>query len=233
MTTTIARIDRTFAIALAVSIAFHAALFVALTLVSVPSPVMATSVLNVRLNTAFRPMPEPEAEAPVEPAQPTSLPRLASPASPPLDTTEPDPPQLSNLPSEPTNVVPAIQVDATSLQAFVNANTNFRADAIGSGYSVTDQYRQRWHQRVQRIGQLNYPASASRLKLSGQLTLNVEINTDGSLATVGVSQSSGHDELDLAALEIVRQSSPYEPLPPNLPRNDGRYRFSSTWEFRR
>ena len=45
---------------------------------------------------------------------------------------------------------------------------------------VAEQYRRQWHQRVQRIGQLNYPEAASKMSLSGQLTLKVAINTDGS-----------------------------------------------------
>ena len=92
------------------------------------------------------------------------------------------------------------------LQAFIESTTDREPPSLGTEIDVAEQYRRQWHQRVQRIGQLNYPEAASKMKLTGQLTLNVAINTDGSLATVGIAQSSGHDELDFAALEIVRQS---------------------------
>ena len=233
MNASLPRVDGHLAIALAVSITLHAALFVALTLVrDAPAPKVVSSI-NVRLSTAVPPAPVPTA----------SLPEVVEQISEPVVEAELEPPRVESVATEsrrtpaPIAVTPTaspqLKLDAVSLQAFIESTTEHNPPAFGTEIDVAAQYRRQWHQRVQRIGQLNYPEAASKMKLTGQLALNVAINTDGSLATVGIAQSSGHDELDFAALEIVRQSSPFEPLPPNLPRSNGQFRFESTWEFRR
>ena len=163
--------------------------------------------------------------------------------SDPVLETVPDIPKLAPVEAEPRRTPapvaitptepPPLDLDPDSLQAFIGSSTKLNPPSLTSEFDITEQYRARWHQRVQRIGQLNYPEAATKLKLTGQLTLTVAINSDGSLASVGIAQTSGYDELDVAALEIVRQSSPFEPLPPNLPRSNGRFQFESTWEFRR
>lgn len=233
MNASLPRVDGHLAIALAVSIVLHAALFAALTLVQdAPAPKVVSSI-NVRLSTAVPP-------APVSTA---SLPEVVEQISEPVVEAKLEPPRVESVATEshrtpaPIAVTPTaspqLKLDAVSLQAFIESTTERNPPAFGTEIDVAAQYRRQWHQRVQRIGQLNYPEAASKMKLTGQLALNVAINTDGSLATVGIAQSSGHDELDFAALEIVRQSSPFEPLPPNLPRSNGQFRFESTWEFRR
>ena len=129
--------------------------------------------------------------------------------------------------------LPSISIDIEDVRDFVGSNVSLELEASSQLTSVEAEYRSQWHKRVQRIGQLNYPASAIRQRISGRLTLQVAINTDGSLASVGILESSGHDALDLAAMDIVRQTAPYAPLPPNIRRTDGQYRFQSMWEFRR
>ena len=225
--------DRQFGIALALSIALHAVLFaVVVDFEDSPTPKIVSSI-NVRLSTAITPTP------PLETTSTDVLPR----SSDPVVETVPDIPKLAPVEAEPRRTpapvavtpteLPPLNLDPDSLQAFIGSATKLNPPSLTSEFDVTEQYRARWHQRVQRIGQLNYPEAATKLKLTGQLTLKVAINSDGSLASVGIAQTSGYDELDVAALEIVRQSSPFEPLPPNLPRSKGRFRFESTWEFRR
>ena len=227
------RIDGQLGIALALSVALHAVLFAALALVQdTPAPAVV-STLNVRLSTAVTPIP-PSTTTNAEVAERSADPLIEEVADLPpeqsvtaaihgTDTSTADTPTESHQ----------LQIDPASLQAFIVSTTEPVPPLLGSEVDIAEQYRRQFHKRVQRIGQLNYPSAASRLKLSGLLTLNVVINSDGSVGSVGIAQSSGHDELDLAALEIVHQSSPFRPLPPNLPRSNGQFRFQSTWEFRR
>ena len=74
-------------------------------------------------------------------------------------------------------------------------------------------YEKTWQDKVQRIGNMNYPEAAQNGKLSGSLELSVGINTDGTLYRVDVLRSSGHKELDEAAINIVKLAAPYAKLP--------------------
>ena len=232
MRTIYARFDRSLWIALAISLALHAALLATgLFSWETHAPKVVSSI-QVRLNTIAIAPPETAISPSESPTVEETIATIEQPATiPPAVDLEPASLPVEAAPS--ANSQFRVPLDPESIRSFVSAGEARDPTAFDSLSSVEEQYRRQWHQRVQRIGQLNYPTNASRLKLSGQLTLRVAINTDGSLASVGVAQSSGHDELDFAALDIVRQSAPFDPLPTNLPRTDGQFRFASTWEFRR
>jgi protein TonB len=74
-------------------------------------------------------------------------------------------------------------------------------------------YEKSWKSKIERIGNMNYPESARNGRLSGALELSVGINTDGSLYRIDVLRSSGHKELDQAAINIVKLAAPYAKLP--------------------
>jgi len=94
------------------------------------------------------------------------------------------------------------------------------------------QYLEDWRQKVERIGNLNYP-EAAKGKLYGTLRLKVEIRADGNLESVEILESSGHKILDDAALRIVRMSSPYAQFPAELKRDTDILSFIRTWMFTR
>ena len=227
------RVHGQLGVALAISVALHAVLLATLLLIQQSPAPKVISAINVRLSAAAAPAPQPESSMVVE--EQLSEERLIETQveRPPIETTAAELPRTPPSAAVRPEVTRRVQLDAASLEAFINSTTDLRPPSLNGELSIAEMYRRQWHQRVQRIGQLNYPATASRMKLTGQLALRVAINTDGSLASVGIAQSSGHDELDFAALKIVRQASPFEPLPPNLPRTNDQFRFESTWEFRR
>ena len=227
------RVDGQLGVALAISVALHAVLLATLLLIQESPTPKVISAINVRLSAAAAPSPQPESL--LEEEEQLSEERLIETQveRPPIETTAAELPRTPPSAAVRPEVTRRVQLDAASLEAFINSTTDLRPPSLNGELSIAEMYRRQWHQRVQRIGQLNYPATASRMKLTGQLALRVAINTDGSLASVGIAQSSGHDELDFAALKIVRQASPFEPLPPNLPRTNDQFRFESTWEFRR
>lgn len=74
-------------------------------------------------------------------------------------------------------------------------------------------YLRAWVDRVERVGNLNYPDEARRRHLSGQLVISVAIRRDGSVERADVIQSSGIPLLDSAALRIAKLAEPYPPLP--------------------
>jgi protein TonB len=95
---------------------------------------------------------------------------------------------------------------------------------------IAAQYLEDWRQKVERIGNLNYP-EAAKGRLYGNLLLYVEIKSDGNLERVEVQRSSGHRILDEAALRIVRMAAPYGSFSAELKRQTDIVAFARTWVF--
>ncbi len=91
-------------------------------------------------------------------------------------------------------------------------------------------YLRAWVDRVERVGNLNYPDEARRRKLSGTLVISVAIRQDGSIERADVIQSSGIKLLDAAALRIARLAEPYPPLP-KTEENVDVLHVTRTWNF--
>ncbi|MCD9032836.1 energy transducer TonB [Luteimonas sp. Y-2-2-4F] len=87
---------------------------------------------------------------------------------------------------------------------FVSASTQEYAYA---------SYLRAWVDRVERVGNLNYPDEARRRGLAGELVISIAIRRDGSVEGARVIRSSGVPLLDDAALRIARLAEPYPPLP--------------------
>ena len=92
------------------------------------------------------------------------------------------------------------------------------------------QYVEDWRQKIQRIGNLNYP-DAAKGRLYGSLTLSVVIKANGDLKQVEVIRSSGQALLDDAARRIVRMAAPFAPFPPNIQRDTDELDITRTWTF--
>lgn len=89
-----------------------------------------------------------------------------------------------------------------------------------------------WTERIESVGNRNYPAEARRRRLYGDLRLLVAVRPDGHVAEIRVLQSSGYPVLDEAAIRIVRLSSPFEPFPPGLRQRSDLLEIIRTWQFR-
>ncbi len=96
---------------------------------------------------------------------------------------------------------------------------------------VPARYMREWIDRVERVGNLNYPDQARRQKLSGTLILDVVINSDGELVNIDLRQSSGHKLLDDAAQRIVKLAAPYSPFPAKLKQQADVIHILRSWEF--
>jgi protein TonB len=93
------------------------------------------------------------------------------------------------------------------------------------------RYLHGWKLRVERVGTLNFPNEARRRALSGNPVLEVAIGADGALEQVVVRRSSGHPELDQAAVNIVRLASPFDPFPAAMRASFPVLRFAYEWQF--
>jgi len=92
-------------------------------------------------------------------------------------------------------------------------------------------YLDAWRRRVERIGTINFPTAARRRGLTGNPVIEVTLRRDGRLQTARIQRSSGHAEIDAAALDILRLASPFDPFPADLARDYRTLRFPYEWRF--
>jgi len=91
-------------------------------------------------------------------------------------------------------------------------------------------YVEDWRQKIERIGNLNYPESA-RGRIYGTLRLTVSINSDGTVAAMDLERSSGFKILDAAAQRIVQLAAPYGKFPANIRKETDILVITRTWHF--
>lgn len=92
-------------------------------------------------------------------------------------------------------------------------------------------YMSAWVSKVERVGNLNYPAELRRKKLHGDLILTVGIHKNGTIESIDVMRSSGIAEIDRAAINIVQMAAPYAPLPDNITEQVDVLHITRTWRF--
>ena len=92
-------------------------------------------------------------------------------------------------------------------------------------------YKKQWQEKVERIGNLNYPEVARQKGFSGKLRMDVGIKHDGSIYSIRIRKSSGYKALDDAAIRIVRIGAPYAPLPKELRAELDVLVISRIWRF--
>lgn len=92
-------------------------------------------------------------------------------------------------------------------------------------------YLDRWRRKIERVGTMNFPDVARRKNLSGTPVIEVTIGADGRLLETKVRRSSGHAEIDAAAMRILRLASPYDPFPGDLNAHHDQIRIAYEWQF--
>lgn len=128
---------------------------------------------------------------------------------------------LPSIPAD-TDAHTALAYSEDPRERFVNVNTEEVLYAA---------YLHAWRERVERVGNLNYPDEARRQGLRGALQLEVALGANGNVRQLRVLDSSGHRVLDDAAMRIVYMAAPFPPFPDNLRREVDLLRFVFVWEF--
>lgn len=147
-----------------------------------------------------------------------------------VETPEPDQPTAAELRHE--------AMKMASLQPAMSRHSRFQSKLERREYiSANTQeyefasYMSSWVSKVERVGNLNYPTELRNKRLHGDLVLTVGIRQDGSVEDIDVMRSSGRQEIDRAAIEIVRLASPYAPLPDNIRERVDVLHITRTWRF--
>jgi periplasmic protein TonB len=92
-------------------------------------------------------------------------------------------------------------------------------------------YLDSWRRKIERVGTMNFPDAARRRKLSGTPVIEVTIGADGKLLKTLVRRSSGHAEIDEAAMRILKLAAPYDPFPSELGAKHDEIRIAYEWQF--
>jgi protein TonB len=93
-------------------------------------------------------------------------------------------------------------------------------------------YLDSWRRKIERVGTINFPNFFARRKnLSGTPVIEVTIGADGKLLDTTVRRSSGHPEIDEAAIRILKLASPYDPFPTELNAKHDQIRIAYEWQF--
>ena len=105
---------------------------------------------------------------------------------------------------------------------FISANTR---ESIYAAYMAT------WRDRVQRIGNLNYPIVVRQQRLLGSVVLEVVVGRNGDLLGIHIVKPSGRKILDDTAIQLARLASPFAPLPAAIRRKTSALHITRTWRF--
>jgi protein TonB len=233
----------------------------ALVSASAPLPPAQPSPQNVRATPMKAelappaPAPKPvvaQDKAPAEQKVAVASEAAAEPDTRPRTTAEPvdsEPPEVEPAAEpesrpQPTETVSAAALVNRSLaMASLNAEINRRLKAYAERPRrkwITARtrehkyaaYMEAWRQKVERIGNLNYPDEARRRHLSGHLLLDVALNPDGSINEITLRRSSGEHVLDDAAIRIVKLAAPYAKFPDAIRQDDvDILHIERTWQF--
>ena len=191
-------------------------------LLAKPDPGVAPRELRAQ---APRPAPPPSARVLSSTAGPTPIPvARESPA-----TARRALPRGDKLVTEDLAMARlAAEIDA-STRLYARRPTRKFVSASTREYAWAG-YLRAWVDRVERVGNLNYPDEARRRRIGGLLVISVAIRRDGSVERSEIIQSSRIPMLDAAALRIVKLSEPFAALPETAEDVDILH-VTRTWQF--
>lgn len=92
-------------------------------------------------------------------------------------------------------------------------------------------YLDSWRRKIERVGTMNFPDIARRQKLSGTPVIEVTIGSNGNLLQTIVRRTSGHPEIDEAAMRILKLAAPFDPFPGELSAKHDEIRIAYEWQF--
>jgi periplasmic protein TonB len=169
--------------------------------------------------------PQPAITQSHEPAPPVAI---AQPKPPSEVRPEPTTPSAADILNASREMLQLEAQVSRSMEAYQKRPRRTFVGARAKEFRFA-RYIEDWRSKIERVGELNYPASARGIY--GHLLVSVEIRADGSLENVEISRSSGKQVLDEAAVRIVRLAAPFAPFPPDIARDTDILSITRTWSF--
>lgn len=115
-------------------------------------------------------------------------------------------------------------------QTYSNLPKVVRLTSVSTKTAQEAAYMNYFEERIERVGNLNYPREARAQRLVGRVQLIVVILPDGSVDRVQISTSSGTKILDQAAVRSVQLASPFNAFPKDL-RDRDEIHVIRTWQY--
>jgi len=134
------------------------------------------------------------------------------------------------LPEQPSTAAAARRT-ITLAPVATSRNPKERFLSVNTRQTLFAGYLADWKSKVERVGTLNFPDEAQRMRREGGPVLEVALRSDGSVAEIVVKQSSGDKRLDQAAVRILKLASPFDPFPRELRDRFEILRFAYEWRF--
>lgn len=106
-----------------------------------------------------------------------------------------------------------------------------RLTSVATRASADAAYLNEWVRKIELVGNRNFPQEALQQRIFGQLRLVTILSADGTIKGVEVLQSSGHNLLDQAALQIVHLAAPFPPFPPEIRKDVDQLEIIRTLHF--
>jgi protein TonB len=106
-----------------------------------------------------------------------------------------------------------------------------RLTSVATKRAEDAAYLNSWRERIEAVGNSNYPQRARQQQIYGDLRLMVALYPNGEVKEVRVLKSSGQKVLDEAAIRIVHLAAPYEPFPMEISRTVDVLEIIRTWRF--
>lgn len=195
-----------------------------------PQEALAPGVPEGQAAVSAAPKPTPAPQPRTDPSvRGTDRNRLAAPA--PESHTEAKPrPSRAELLNDVRQV--AAESDFSEITESVSARypTKRRIDARTKSHAAAAYMRQ-WVDKVERVGNLNYPHEVRTRNLAGRLILEVTLAPDGRVYNLQVLRPSSYRALDDAAQRIVGLAAPFAPVPEAVLQGDDLLVITRTWEF--
>ena len=153
---------------------------------------------------------EPEKEKPKPKEKPKEKPK----DKPKKDVKPQEKPINKDLPKGDKNIDSSANVNAKATTA---GATNSNAQVAGSGTDTSEMaaYRSAIRREIER--HKRYPTRAKMMRKQGKVSVSFNVGPDGSLSGARVTQSSGDESLDNAALEAVNSARPVGARPSGFP----------------
>lgn len=93
------------------------------------------------------------------------------------------------------------------------------------------EYLHAWNNRVEQIGNENFPQEAIDQKVFGTLTMVVTLNPNGTIDNVEIINPSNFTLLNQSALQMVHMSAPFAPIPSEVLDGSDKLEITRIWSF--
>jgi protein TonB len=149
----------------------------------------------------------------------------------PESTQEPPAPAVSGTELV-SSALALARLEAQIARRIDEYNKRPRRQFVGARAAETRiaQYVEAWRQKIERVGNLNYPEGA-RGKLYGSLRVTVAIKADGTVDEVQIDRPSDHKLLNDSVLKILRLAVPFSPFPADIRKDTDILVITRTWTF--